>query len=211
MFHCIDDNMSEAADKEYSISVTGFKQLIGQLLDYRFQFCDVEDFAVGSRRSKILLTFDDAYSGVYTRLYEFLKNREIPFVVFQACDFLDKEGYLSTTMIKDMLQYDKFILGAHTISHCNLHEDKDYEKEIRESINFLREKFGIVPKVFAYPYGAFVTIDIRNVRIVRECYQYAFSTCGTYCTRLNGIKKYLIPRININESNYKMFLEKVKK
>lgn len=211
MFHCILEDMSSAEDEEYSISTSGFKQLIEQLSAYKFHFCDVKNFVNDADKSKILLTFDDAYSGVYTELFSFLKSKQIPFVVFQTCVFLDAQGYLSTGMINEMLKYDKFTLGTHTISHCNLHESVESKAEILEPINFFKRKFGVVPEIFAYPYGAFVTIDLKNIKLVKDNYRCAFSTCCTCCGRMRGIKRYVIPRININESNYKVFLEKVKK
>ncbi len=210
MFHNIVKDASNIQDVEYSISVSGFMELIEKLFFYGFKFCDVYEFVNNINTSKILLTFDDAYSGVYTELYDFLNSKQIPFVVFITSDFIDKEGYLSTNMIKEMLKYDKFTLGAHTISHCNLYESKDPKREIIEPIETFERKFGIKPEVFAYPYGAFVTLNLKSVKLVKNNYQYAFSTCGTCCKKIKGIKKYLIPRINMNEYNFPIFLEKVK-
>lgn len=210
MFHCIVKDISIIQDTEYSISSAGFRELVEMLSSYGFRFCNVNEFVNNKGTAKILLTFDDAYSGVYTELFSFLRTRQIPFVVFQTSNFIDKEGYLSTYMIKEMLQYDKFMLGVHTVSHCNLHESTDPEQEIIKPITAFYHKFGVKPNVFAYPYGAFVTLDAKNVKLVRENYQYAFSTCGAGCKRIRGIKKYLIPRINMNENNYALFLEKVR-
>lgn len=211
MFHCIVENMMECNDEEYSITVSSFKDLIETLLCNEFKFCNVEEFTNGKRKAKILLTFDDAYRGVYSKLFVFLKKKEIPFVVFQTCDLLDKSGYLTTNMLKEMLQYDKFILGTHTISHCNLHMCEDFKREIVEPIRLFNKKFGITPEVFAYPYGAFVTIDAKNVKCAKNNYRYAFSTCNTYYRRIMCQKNCLIPRVNINENNYKIFLERVTK
>ncbi len=206
MFHQVEPKLSEK-DNEYTITILGFMDLIETLISLEFQFCDVNYFVAEANGKKILLTFDDAYSGVYTTVFSFLKGKSIPFVVFQTCDLLDRDGFLSTIMIKKMLQYDKFTLGAHTMSHCNLHKSLSIENEIIAPIDFFYNKFGKRPEIFAYPYGAFVTIDTKAIKCVKKNYKYAFSTCRTYYRSILGEKKYLIPRININEDNYKLFLK----
>ncbi|MDE6566759.1 MAG: hypothetical protein K2K70_03370, partial [Lachnospiraceae bacterium] len=100
--------------KEYSITAGAFKGMIETLFLYGFRFCNINNFVKGKDKSKILVTFDDAYNGVNEKLFGFLREKEIPFIVVQTCDLLDSEGYLSTDMIREMLQYDKFILETHT-------------------------------------------------------------------------------------------------
>ena len=209
MFHHVEESPTKEFD-EYTITVLGFMDLVDTLISLDFEFCNVDDFIIGNG-AKILLTFDDVYDEVYIKVFPFLRKKGIPFVVFQTYDFLDKEGFLSTGMIKEMLHYDKFFLGTHTLSHCNLHESKNYREEIIAPIEKFYNIFGRKPDMFAYPYGALITIDGRIVKCTKENYKYAFSTCRTYYRSVMGEKKYLIPRVNINESNYKFFLNCISK
>ena len=208
MFHNVSDNTEEWDDYECSISFDSFKKMIGLLEQDSYQFCTPDSFLKKSSQKSVLLTFDDAYKNVYIKVFPFLREKNIPFIVFQSVSFLDDEKYLSEDMIAEMLKYDKFVLGTHTITHCNLHKSKDYKNEIQEPINIFRKKFGIEPIYFAYPYGAYVTLDLKHIKYAKKIYKAAFSTCRVSWNMLSF--KYIIPRININESNYEDFCRAIK-
>lgn len=207
MFHSVSDDKKQWDDEEFSISTQSIKKILLTLKENGYRFCTPEEFFRGKHRKKLILTFDDAYRNVYQELFPFLKEKKIPFIIFQTLDYLGKEKYMTTDMIQNMLQYNNFFLGAHTISHCNLHETYKYKEEIIKPIEEFKKQFNIEVELFAYPYGAYVTIDRKHIKCVKQYYRYAFCTCSTY-SRV-WATKFLIPRININENNYEKFLKQV--
>ena len=203
MFHCVSNKVDEWDDSEYSILSDSFKKMIDRLEEEKYVFSTPEDFLKKKGTKKILITFDDAYRCVYTEVFPYLKEKHIPFIVFQTVSFLNQDKYLDENMIKEMLKYELFFLGTHTISHCNLHKCKNYKKEILEPAKIFKEKFGIAPYYFAYPYGAYVTLDLKHILCAKKAYKVAFSTCNMSYDKLRC--RYLVPRININESNWLFF------
>ena len=203
MFHCVSNKDDEWDDSEYSILFDTFKKMIDRLEEEKYVFSTPELFFSKKVTKKILITFDDAYRCVYTEVFPYLKEKHIPFIVFQTVLFLNQDKYLDEKMIEDMLKYELFFLGTHTISHCNLHKCKDYKKEILEPSRVFKEKFGIVPHYFAYPYGAYVTLDLKHMLCAKKAYKAAFSTCSVSYNKLPC--RYLVPRININERNWLFF------
>ena len=102
------------------------------------------------------ISIDDAYLSVYTEAWPRLKKAGFPFTVFVATDPVDQKtpGFMSWDQIKEMADAGVTI-GAHTGSH--LHMPKvSREKNLGEldrSLKSYRERLGLTPEIFAYPYG----------------------------------------------------------
>lgn len=203
MFHYVGNYEDIWADAEYSISATSLKEMVTLLQKEGFEFCTLDDILKKKTEKRVAITFDDAYEGVYTEMFAFFKEKNIPFTAFQTVSFLGQPGYLTEDMIKAMLEYKGFTLGAHTITHCDLHQTINWKGEIENPIYIYRERFGIKPAYFAYPYGAYITINWKNIKYVSKKYEAAFSTCNTGIFHKKFISKYMLPRMNINENNYK--------
>lgn len=208
MFHCVTNEKKQWDEAEYAITSDTLKTMICTLLERQYVFCRPDDIWEKGRK-RIILTFDDAYEGVYTEMFSFLKEMKIPFVIFQAISFLNQPKYLKTEMIQEMLRYDGFVLGAHTSSHCNLHLNNNYRIEIEEPLIFYEKEFGRCPDYIAYPYGAYVTINRKVIKCAEENYKGAFCTCNTGVIHKWGWWRYLIPRMNVNEDNWKTVLARI--
>lgn len=211
MMHEITANSSEFEEEEYAITAQTLQKMFELLNDHGYVFCTPEEFMKKKEKRKILVSFDDAYEGVYKYVFPYMVRRNIPYVVFQSACLLNKKKYLTDHMIKEMLEYKNFYLGSHTVSHYPLHECSGQEsyQEMKKCNEILREKFGKNISVFAYPYGALVTIDLKDVVNASRLYKYAYSTINTKVIFKRLFANYMIPRININEENAMEFVKKI--
>lgn len=209
MFHCVENNRAKWDDSEYCITLNSLKKMLVILKEAGYTFCKPDKIWNENNKKRVVITFDDAYSCIYTEVFGFLKEENIPFLVFQTISFLDQPKYLSTDMIKEMIKYEGFYLGTHTITHCNLHLSNNWKNEIEQPIKMLKDKFGVTCNYFAYPYGAYITLDWKNIIFTSKKYKGAFCTCNTGVFHKAGIYRYLIPRINVNENNYESVIHRM--
>jgi peptidoglycan/xylan/chitin deacetylase (PgdA/CDA1 family) len=204
MFHNITNDVEALKHDEYSISAKKIIMIVKTLQQNGYKFVSPNEILKGEGK-KILLTFDDAYAGVYYDLFHLFKKMDIPFTVFQTVEFIGKDKYLTDEMIRELLKYEKFTLGAHTLTHCTLanFDKNNINNEIAESKNILEAKYNIKVSCLAYPYGDFTSINHNCIDTARNNFDMAFSTiqCGVKRKYRIGLGKYIIPRINFNENN----------
>ena len=102
------------------------------------------------------LSVDDAYVSVYSEAWPRLRDAGLPFTLFVSTDPIDRgyEGMMSWDMIRELTAAGVTI-GAHTASHLHMpdHSMERLEEEIRKSNQRFEEELGVVPELFAYPYG----------------------------------------------------------
>lgn len=201
MFHIITNDEDILRNDEFAISITSLIKLIEQLRGEGFEFICARDWLKKVQQKKILLTFDDAYEGVYSEFFPFAVKENIPFTVFQTICYLNKKMYLRKNQIEQMLNYKGFELGAHSITHKEFRflDMEQIENEIIECKRELEETFKIQVNSFAFPYGTLVSIPSRAYKIASVMYDAVFFTVQT------GVKKTKckkFPRINVNERNW---------
>lgn len=209
MFHQVYSGKREF--EPYSISIDNYMEFLIMLMRQGCNFIDLKRIRTNSKSKNVLITFDDAYADVFHNVFEFMKAKKLPFTVFQTIDHIGKDNYLTTEMINEMLQYDKITLGAHSVSHKSQYElnEQSSDWEAQESKRTLEAMFGQNIFAYAYPYGSYNHIKRLNVESVKKAqYAMAFSTlkAGTSVSEMQG--KFLIPRINVNDNNYKEIMAK---
>lgn len=122
----------------------------------------------------VLITFDDGYRSIYTDAYPVLRRFGYPAVLFLYTDFIAAQGAsLRFDEVREMLKHG-FELGSHSKRHLNLARESVRKsrrafrqlaiRELHESAEFLREKFGGRPRTFAYPYGVYTPAVIDEAR-----------------------------------------------
>jgi peptidoglycan/xylan/chitin deacetylase (PgdA/CDA1 family) len=95
-----------------------------------------------------------------------------------ARDPLSANRFLSAEDLSGLARHPLVTFGAHSMSHQRLASlvDPWAHWEIEQSLRWV-EAFGGTRDLFAYPYGAAGTFDVRTDRILREKrVRYAFST-----------------------------------
>lgn len=211
MFHDMSEDESRWYDPDYSIKPSSFAELVDTVRNKapEMPFLTAEQFALDPTAHGILITFDDAFRGVYECAYPILREREVPFIAFQCVQNLGNEAYLSREMICEMMQYAGFELGSHTLTHRKLStlSLEESRQEITRSKEILEETFGREVRAIAYPYGSSSAVLVRDRRAAQMAgYQMAYAT--TACGYSNG-DRYNIPRLNVNEANYRDIIRRI--
>lgn len=207
MFHEVSNKREHWYDPAYSISADGFHELIAMLRQSGCLFVSPYEILNSDNQKKVCLTFDDTFQGVYDNVYPFLREENIPFTIFPAISLIGKENYISEEMIRDMMQYGGFYMGAHSVSHCVLRNVSEAQsaEELKQSKTLLETLFDTSVDILAYPYGSLREIGKRELRVAEKNYQFAFSTLQTCVTK--DTNPYCIPRMNVNEENYGTILK----
>ncbi len=114
----------------------------------------------------VLLTFDDGYRSIYLKAYPILKRLHFPGVLFIYSDFIRYQGplCLKYSDIRTMMK-NGLVVESHSKSHPNfeiarrklgsVNYPKFVTEQVEEPIHFIFKHFGVIPKVFAYPYGIY--------------------------------------------------------
>ena len=211
MFHEVTDDKGAWYDARYSISTTSLCVLLDEIQRLGYDIVSPYELLVRDKRRKVCLTFDDVFRGVYENVFPIMKERGLPFVIFPAISLIGKEGYINEKMLLEMLEYEGTYLGTHSKTHCVLKEISKEQsvEEIEIPKRILEKKTGREIEIMAYPYGSLSEVGKREIRIVKKCYKFAFSTLQT-CV-WSYVNPHFIPRMNMNETNYSVVLEYMKK
>lgn len=111
------------------------------------------------------ITFDDAYSSIYSNAYPMLKARGLPFTIFVATSQISNTNpaFLSWSQLTEMSQNGAHIAN-HSVSHAHLirkesSESKEHwRKRVTSEIVQARDTLaanGFLSDYFAYPYGEY--------------------------------------------------------
>ena len=114
---------------------------------------------------------------------------------------------LSWNDIRELKKESLVTIGAHTKNHYNLKQlktEEDVKKEVLLGVEILKENAGIVPTVFAYPFGSPSEAGKREFAILSKmpfgCSCVAY---GEACTKKNARNLYSLPRIMLKQ-DFKM-------
>ena len=144
----------------------------------------------------ILLSIDDGYDSFYRYAWPYLKNNQIPFLIFISTEAVGKKGYMGWKEIKEIEKYDYVTIGNHSHSHdylVNFSYD-EFKKDIEKSIEIFEENLGYNPKFFSYPFGEW---DLAQKKFISKNFDFGF---GQHSGVIDLNKdKYELPRFPINE------------
>lgn len=196
MFHELDNR-----DDEYAISDSSFLSLIDFLYKNK-KIVDIEAMVNNPKEDNIVITFDDAYKSVYEKAYPILRELNVPYYIFICNEYLDRDKYLTKEMVKEMLENSNCIIGSHSLKHeiSRLKDNESLRKELSNSKAELEHMFDIKIDSFAFPYGSMYAVSNENIILANELFKYIFMT---YSLSYNQEYGNVIPRININQQNYK--------
>lgn len=112
----------------------------------------------------VVLTVDDAYASFLEQAMPLLRKYGYPVTLFVNSDNVGQSDYLSWEQLRRLVK-EGVEIGNHSASHAYLLErhrgetTAEWERSVREDISkaqtVLREKIGVTPRLFAYPYGEF--------------------------------------------------------
>ena len=168
MYHNIDASTPPVT----SVTPERFKQHMAYLADNGFTVWPLLKTLVYIANGKpvpdktVALTFDDAYSSVYSEAFPVLKARGWPFTVFVTAQYMG-EGYshfVNWQQLREMQNFGAEV-GNHSFTHSHLirHRRDETKVQWRERIVdeveraqfMLQQNVGNPVRVVAYPYGEY--------------------------------------------------------
>ena len=159
-----------AADRQYIVSPSVLDKQLQTLADAGYTPISGEDYVAHMARGKklprkpILLTFDDASDGQYTRALPILKKHRFIATFFVMTVVLGKPGWMTKGQVK-ALDRAGMTIGAHTYDHKAVPEytSDDFETQLTEPGRELRKIVGHKVELFAYPFGSYSASAIPHM------------------------------------------------
>ena len=195
MFHNVNDEKDT-----YSIKKENFKSFVEYLVKKK-KVVDIKTLIKEKDPDNVVITFDDVYASVFQNAYPILKEMGLPFYLFICDQYLNKENYVSSAMVREMLKNSKAILGSHRMKHelSRFTDEEEIRKDMRDSKEKLEKEFDTKVDAFAFPYGSIYACSEQNIKDATELFDYVFMT---YAIPYNEEYGSVIPRINMNDSVY---------
>ena len=196
MYHRFEENKYPSTN----IKIDAFKKHINIIQNKKLEFLNPknfdDEFKKVSKKKKILLTIDDAFSSFYLNAWPILKKNKIPFILFVSTETVGRRGYMNWEEIIKISKEDFVHIGNHSHSHEYLikYEFDDFKKDIDKSIKIFEEKLDNNPDFFSYPFGEY---NLEQKKYISSKFDYAF---GQHSGVIDLNKdKFELPRFPINE------------
>lgn len=126
----------------------------------------------------IVLTFDDGKKDNYTNTLPLLEKYGFTGYFFVSSDLLDKENYMTTQDIQDIVNKGH-VVGCHTATHHRMNQNDTHEllyKEIVAAKETLQVKLGSEISCFCWCGGELDTYTHSASVLIHEHYLYSFLT-----------------------------------
>ena len=196
MYHRFNENKYPSTNIQMNI----FEQQIKIIKDNKYNFYDPKKFSLNfkipKKEKKILITIDDGFTSFYENAWPFLKENQIPFILFISTEAVGNFGYITWDEIQE-IEKEKFVyIGNHSHSHDYLVglNEKEFLKDIDKSIKIFKDKLGYNPIFFSYPFGEYSNF-IRNH--ISQNFKFSFGQhSGVIDVNKNSFE---LPRFPINE------------
>ena len=102
-----------------------------------------------------------------------------------------------------MSQSEFCTIASHGVSHGEfvLLNKEQALQDLQDSRRELEQIIGKPVEMFAYPYGSYYACGYANKHLAGKVYKYAFGTVACPITKPSFLKKYYLPRINVDKDN----------
>ena len=203
MFHHIAEVCPKGVNQSCYSSISDFRELICNLAKTK-QFVSISEICnelnIGVVPSdKVVITFDDVPSNVYSNAIPILREFRVPYTLYISTNLIGSEGYLSKEQITILARDPLCTIGSHTVSHCMLKEKGiNVLEELSKSKTILEKIIERPVEHFAYPYGTPFAISkavIKQVAI-SGLYKSAVCTIPAYINKYSIENMYSLPRIH---------------
>ena len=157
MYHRFNENKYPSTNVRMEI----FKKQMKIIEDLGYEFYDpkniVEEYNDPKKNKKILITIDDGFRSFYEEAWPFLKEKEIPFILFVSTEPVGKSGYMNWEEIKEIDKSEFGYIGHHSHTHEYLinFTNNEFVNDIEIATKIFKEKLGYVPSIFSYPFGEY--------------------------------------------------------
>tara|TARA_Y100000022_G_scaffold178784_1_gene169620 strand:+ start:400 stop:1386 length:987 start_codon:yes stop_codon:yes gene_type:complete len=196
MYHRFDENKYPSTN----IKMDVFKKQIEIIKRNNFEFFDPKNFSEEFNKvktdKKILITIDDAFLSFYENAWPFLKENQIPFILFTSTNFIGKKGYMNIDQLREVEKESFAYLGNHSHMHEYMvtFDFNKFTNDIDRSIEIFNDLFNYNPIFFSYPFGEY---SLEQKNYISSKFEYAF---GQHSGVIDLNKDpYELPRFPINE------------
>lgn len=215
IFHDILERKEEVKS-EFALSQASFEAFLSAQIRNRhtpltfFQLTQQIEGKKTKLKNSFYVSFDDCNTSVYTRAYPFLKQHNIPFILFITKDLIGKKNFLTAEQIMIMAKDPLCTIGSHGVNHkmFRYFSQDEAKTEFEFSRRYLQQLTGQAIDCFAFPYGRLVEVSCKNIKQLEQTeYKFAFSAISGNLKQQWLSGKYYLPRINVSEklSNKKFF------
>jgi peptidoglycan/xylan/chitin deacetylase (PgdA/CDA1 family) len=191
-----------ATDRQYIVSPKVLDAQLTALEQAGYTPVGGEDYvahmARGAKlpRKPILLTFDDASAGQYTRAFPILKKHGFKATFFVMTVVLGKPGWMTKGQVR-ALDRAGMTIGAHTYDHKAVPEytEADHKAQLTQPGRELRKLVGHEVELFAYPFGSYSAAAIQPM--FTAGYRAAFQLAGKLDRQhpLWSIRRIIVPEL----------------
>ena len=129
--------------------------------------------------AQIQICFDDGFKGIFENM-NIINRLNVPITIFIVTSFIDKEGYLSFSQIKELNQNPLIRIESHTHTHSDLtlFSQKELDFEFLNSKKILEDICEKEITSICYPRGIF---NDKVVDIASRIYKLQYSSLpGNY-------------------------------
>lgn len=196
MLHWVGDDKLEAEYEPYRIPVFQFKKLV-QWLSKR-NTIKLENWE--QEKGFYALTIDDVPENFYRNAFPILKEVGLPFTLFVNVSLIGKTGFITKEQLIEMANCEFCTIASHGIHHGEfalLNKSQALE-DLLDSRQRLEEIVGKPVDMYAFPYGSYYACGYSNKYLAGKVYKYAFGTVACPITKPSLMKKYFLPRINVD-------------
>ena len=196
MYHRFNENKYPSTNVRMEI----FKEQMKIIEDLGYEFYDpkniINEYNSPKKNKKILITIDDGFKSFYEEAWPFLKEKEIPFILFVSTEPVGKNGYMTWEEIKEIDKSKFGYIGHHSHTHEYLinFSNKDFVNDIEIATKIFKNKLGYIPPIFSYPFGEY---SLYMKKYISKNFDLGF---GQHSGIIDLNKdKFELPRFPINE------------
>ncbi len=196
MYHRFNENKYPSTN----IRMEAFIEQIEMIKNLGYKFYDpkffIDDFEKPKKEKKILLTIDDGFKSFYNEAWPYLKNNNIPFILFVSTEPIGKNGYMTWEEIKEINKSDIGYIGHHSHTHEYLIDmnHSEFVNDIETATKIFNKNLGYVPPIFSYPFGEY---SLKMKKYISKNFKIAF---GQHSGIIDINKdRFELPRFPINE------------
>ena len=192
-------------NNKLAISPDLFKKQMNFLITRGYSVVSLESCAKTAGRQellgkKIALTFDDGYLDNYQHAFLILKEISFPGTFFVTPDSIDRPGFMSWDMLKEMAAVPGIEIASHGLLHRPLADitEREARQSIVDSKKLLEDKLGKPIKGFSYPSGSFTE---KVVEIVKDA-GYEYACAASHVHKRKYLKNpFLLRRVKVSSSS----------